>query len=216
MTPDQFLDDIKNHQLTILRDQGVHRHLRFKKPNTIDRYFDLITWPGHLCYTGDMGSYLFSRLPDMFGFFRSGQGKINPGYWAEKVLAADRHGGIEEFDEDDFDRAVMRYLIQWLRDHRNKTTKDERRELWEEVIAEIINADSSPDGMRKQIAAHDYYKSLAHVSRNDDRQMFMFVDLFDQRFTRYTHHYLWCCHAIVWGIQQYDKTTQAIKQEIPA
>lgn len=210
MTPEHFLDDIQNHQLTIIRDQGVHRHLRFKKPNTIDRYFDLITWPGHLCYTGDMGSYLFSRLPDMFEFFRSDNSRVNPDYWAEKVLAADRQSGIDEFDEQEFDRHVMRHLISWIRDTRANTTRDQRRELWDAVLSEIIHADSDREGIRKQIAVHEFNHRVNAYHR------LYFEGFFDNRFTRHTYRYIWCCHAIVWGIQQYDKTTQATKQEIPA
>lgn len=62
---DRFLRDIQEHELTVIRDDGVYRHLRFQKPGTSVMYFDLITWPGHLCFTGDMGSYLFSRVRDM-------------------------------------------------------------------------------------------------------------------------------------------------------
>ena len=31
-----------------------------------DGTFDIVTWPGYLCYSGDMGCFVFTRLPDMF------------------------------------------------------------------------------------------------------------------------------------------------------
>ena len=66
-----FLRDVAEHEMIVVRDDGVHRHIRFKKPGTSCMHFDLITWPGYLCYTGDMGTYVFSRLTDMFEFFRT-------------------------------------------------------------------------------------------------------------------------------------------------
>lgn len=70
-TEKRFLGDVAKHQMTILRDDGVNRHVRFKQPNSSNMFFDLITWPGCLCYTGDMGTYVFRRLEDMFEFFRT-------------------------------------------------------------------------------------------------------------------------------------------------
>ncbi len=31
----------------------------------------LSAWPGHPAYAGDMGSFVFARLDDMFQFFRT-------------------------------------------------------------------------------------------------------------------------------------------------
>lgn len=67
---EQFKRDVQEHALTILRDDGLYRHLRFKRPGTMTCYFDLVTWPGHLAYVGDMGDYVFTRVEDMLTFFR--------------------------------------------------------------------------------------------------------------------------------------------------
>ena len=88
---EEFQKDVSQHGVTIIRDDGVNRHIRFKRPGTMCMHFDLITWPGYLCYCGDMGTYVFSRLEDMFEFFRTDR-DINPGYWAEKLQAVDNHG----------------------------------------------------------------------------------------------------------------------------
>ena len=88
LTPDTFLQDVAQHQIHVIRDDGVYRHVRFKRPDTYCSHFDLITWPGHLCYTGDMGTYVFTRLRDMFDFFRRPDNekwhRIDRRYWAEK------------------------------------------------------------------------------------------------------------------------------------
>jgi len=66
---ERFLKDIKKHELKIIRDDGVYRHIRLKNPDSYAYNFDLITWPGYLCVTGDMGDWIFSRIEDMFNFF---------------------------------------------------------------------------------------------------------------------------------------------------
>lgn len=87
---EDFLNMVKEHEMRVLLDSGVHRCVRFAKPGgRIENSFTLTTWPGHLCISGDRGTWVFARVHDMFEFFR-GDG-ISAGYWAEKIVAADRY-----------------------------------------------------------------------------------------------------------------------------
>src|SRR3972149_10753581 len=130
-----FLDDVENHQMTIVRDDNTHilgRHLRFSKPGTVCMSFDLITWPGHLCITGDMGTYVFRRLPDMFEFFRTKSNEddkisVNLDYWAEKCIASG-HTGINEYSKDNFRTCIIERLDD-----------DASPELRQVVEAEILS-----------------------------------------------------------------------------
>lgn len=196
-----FPRDVKDHVMTVLRDDGVYRHLRFKKPGSSNYWFEIVTWDNALVIRGDMGAYTFSRIEDMFEFFRSdgsrGDG-INPRYWAEKIEAEARFGGHKEFVEERFDKAVMEHLVEWLREHRHHTTKEERRDLWDAVVSDVIGADSDSMGARKQVAAHDFQHEVK------DRLYFRFDDFFERSFEDYTVHYYWICYAIVWAIKQYD------------
>lgn len=45
---ERFKKQVANHQLTVLKDEGTYRHLRFKNPDTANQYFDILTWPGTL------------------------------------------------------------------------------------------------------------------------------------------------------------------------
>lgn len=81
---ERFERDTAEHALTVKLDDGLYRHLRFQKPGSWQYGYDLVTWPGFLAYTGDMGEYLFARTADMFDFFAAGPG-INPDYWGEKL-----------------------------------------------------------------------------------------------------------------------------------
>jgi hypothetical protein len=144
---ERFKKDVEKHVMTVIRDDGVYRHLRFQTPGSYCMGFDIVTWPGYLAYTGDMGAYVFTRLEDMFQFFRCAEGRnqyrIDLRYWAEKCEcggAADR-SGIREFSEDKFEQNVKEYLIDWIRNHRDSTNKEERRELWSLVSDCVINID---------------------------------------------------------------------------
>lgn len=204
LTEDQFLKDVANHQMKVIRDDGVHRHIQFKALDTSCYWFDVVTYPGALVIDGDCGTYVFRRLHDMFEFFRTDREyltrkgiklAINPGYWAEKVQAKAAHGGIKEFDEDKFDAEIMERLTEWIRHHRDDTDKDERRDLWEAVVNEVIHADSAD---RKQIAAYDFH----HTVRKGLE--FCFQDFWETNVERYTRTFLWNCCAIAWAVQTYD------------
>ena len=39
---DRFLNDIRDHSLTVIKDDGVHRHLRFRRPASNTYWFDII------------------------------------------------------------------------------------------------------------------------------------------------------------------------------
>lgn len=198
-TEQSFLRDVADHQMIVLRDDGVYRHVRFKQPGTNCMYFDLVTWPGWLCYSGDMGTYVFRRLEDMFEFFRTDQTErtylakdgrtlhINLGYWAEKVEAEERHEGLKAYSADKFRRVIKEWLDE-------AEASDEVRAAVEDEI--LSYADD-----------HEY---AAREAVNDfDRHGFTFHDFWEVDLQEYTYRFIWCCYAIAWGIQQYDKTKSA-------
>ena len=206
-TEKQFLEDVANHKMAVIKDDGVHRHIRFSRVDTMCMHFDLITWPGYLCYTGDMGTYVFTRLRDMFEFFRADREYalrrkkllgINPQYWGEKLEAVDKHDGFKKFSEEKFDAAIRRYFVEWIRDHRDETSKEERRELWEAIESEVLCADEDSGGYRKQCAAHDFGHQV------NQRVYFRFQDFWETNVEEYSGRFMWCCYALAWGIQQYD------------
>lgn len=209
---ERFLRDVKDHQMQVLRDDGVYRHLRFKRPGTTCMHFDIVTWPGYLAYTGDMGAYVFTRVHDMLAFFRGDRPAepfrhIDRRYWAEKCEATDKHGGIKKFSEDKWRRAVLEHLVGWIRGHRDDTTKEERRELWETVRDEVLDVSGDRDGMRQQTATHDFIHKV-----NADLRPFYFQDFFERDLEEYTLRFTWCCLALRWAISVYD----AHKAQTPA
>jgi hypothetical protein len=188
----EFLKDVANHRMYILRDDGIYRHLQFQTPGTSDQFFDLHTWPGGLCYTGDMGTFVFERLPDMFKFFRSAEEcrtseepfniPINPDYWSGKVVSMDLHG-IKEYSEERFRELVLSCLDA-------EASPEFRKAVEEEVL---IYAD---DGQ------HHALKAAMEFEFEGTK---LFEDFWEYDLTDYTRTFLWCCYAIRWGIHQYDQ-----------
>ena len=209
LTEQQFLKDVADHRMMVIRDEGVNRHIRFKAPGTMMGHFDLITWPGYLCYTGDMGTFVFSSTEDMFSFFRmekddwnynrTGGLSINPRYWSEKLQGIDRNGGFEEFDEEKFKSVVSEYRTEWIRD--GGLDKDDRRKLWDAVTDKVLNA--TEDGEQRAFdAAYGFCHRIG-------RKEFKFDGFFENRFTKYADRFLWCCYALAWGIGLYDATAKS-------
>lgn len=211
-TEAEFLKQVAGHEMHVLMDNGIYRHLRFKRPGTGCYHFDLITYPGHLVYSGDMGCYVFARLDDMFQFFRTDREHrhmrdgetlaINLGYWSEKLQAVDSrsgHPGATEFCEDRFRRVINEYRVRWMRELKERgATKQERRGLWEEVDHSVLWVLDSGEHAAMQ-AARDFSEKV-------DGRRFEFNDLFDRSFIEYTYHFCWCCYAIAWGVQKYDES----------
>lgn len=206
-----FLKNVAKHEMTIISEDGVHRHIRFKKPDSSDMFFDLITWPGSLCYTGDMGTYVFRRLTDMFEFFRmreydlaknrQGGLSINRSYWGEKLEAIDSCDGYKKYSQDKFCRVVSEIRLGWIRE--GGLSKEERRELWDAVKDDVLyHADDGEDSARR--AAVEFNHKTSH-------ETFNLNDFWEHDLTDYTHRFTWCCYALAWGIKQYDqsKTTES-------
>jgi hypothetical protein len=198
---EHFRADTKGHQLTVLQDDGLYRHLRFRRPDTGCYWFDLVTWPGCLAINGDCEGFMFSRLPDMFEFFRAASGwngnTINPQYWAEKLRASSR---VKEYSEDKLRRLVRETVSDCARDYPGLRTAVKRRVLGSD---ELYHEESA----RYILDQFVHGKPPARGQR-DDR--FRFESSWEWDLTDWSHHFLWCCHAIQWGIGQYDAARQPV------
>jgi hypothetical protein len=185
MDADQLLRDVANHKLTVRLDNGLYRHLVFRQSADSNLWFEIITWPYNLTIHGDMGTWSFSRVEDMFTFFRSDQLRINASYWHEKITSESRFGGpSKKFNPDTFEANVLSSLDGYgLSDHQKA---DVIEALKEDVFGEEDESTA--------------WRALADF-RYDG---FTFSDSWEIAGDGYTYHFLWCLYAIVWAIQQYD------------
>lgn len=191
---DQFKKNTANHAMTVKHDSGLHRHLRFDKDGSGIYHFEIITWPGYLCICGDMGCYVFRRLPDMFEFFRGDRG-INPSYWAEKCTSESRFGdGIKQYSQAKFAETIKR----WFDESDEPTGEAARSALWAAIEDEVLSAG-------------EFEAEARHAADDFDHEGFQFRDFWETNLTEYTFNFLWCLHAIVFAIQAYDKSKADVK-----
>lgn len=186
---------IRAHRMTILRDDGPYRHLRFASPDSGSYWFDLITWPGCLTIHGDMETFTFARSEDMFGFFRGSayHGQINPQYWAEK-LRAPRPQDVQVYSSDLFRECVMAEAKEAEADWPGLT--DAVEEHFFSIYAEV-NTEHEAAAL-EGLNSFEFHDKAAG-------ETFTFTDTWEWHLRDWSYQYLWCCHAIVWAVAQYDK-----------
>jgi hypothetical protein len=185
----RFATEGAGHSMEIVLDNGLHRHLRFRHQGpgySGYMWFDLITVPGTLIFQGDGDSYVFSRMEDMFQFFRGKISRIDPHYWAEKLTSRTRDDA-KTYDEDLFKQLVTEHVEEAVR------YCDAPAGLVEAVREQVLN----DGGIYYESGARDALESFEHDG-------FRFSDVWEWDFRCYDWWFLWACHAIVWGIALYD------------
>ncbi|MND11740.1 hypothetical protein D3C87_820610 [compost metagenome] len=186
-----FLRDTTHHTMRVHRDDGLYRHIEFSHGGSSVYRFDLITWPGYLTICGDMGNWTFSRCADMFEFFGGNFEKgINPRYWSEKLQmgASGSRDICMEFDEESF----LSGLREWLSEYQKEN--DDAN-----AIASTINELCEESYSSEHQACQALFDS--DIPNSHDLMEVLTMK-------RYSHHYLWILHAIVWGIGSYTAAKQ--------
>lgn len=192
----QFLNRVKNHKLTVIKEDGLYRHLQVAIPGEYIESWNIHTWPGYLAMVGDMGNWVFQRTEDMLRFFRS-EGdsiKINPYYWAEK-LQAQEHEGWNGFSIESFHKRVQDFAVEAC----NVNSFDEVPEEKKDDLYSLLNAE-------------DEYYAVASL-REFNCEWLDLADFWDGRHTCHEvrSHFLFACYAIAWTVKLYD--LHSAKQE---
>jgi len=199
ITLNEFLSDIENHTIKIIKNDGVYRHINCSNNGSSVHGFNIITWPNHLCIEGDMGCTVFSRINDMFNFFwmdrndfnnkTGNELNINPCYWREKIVSA--KGDVFKFNKERFLNSCQEYLDEFIDDcDWDEDTRDALINEWE---YEIFQYDSE-DICKGQV--NDF-----HFSWGGNEFTFDLHEL--DTGNEYSIHYIWQLYAIVWTIKQY-------------
>ena len=188
---ERVLRDIKDHRMQVIQDNGVFRHIRMAKPGTMNMHFNITTTPGYLIYTGDMGSFVFSRVHDMFNFMDIDWGRkvptIDYRYWGQKCEAADKHGGIEEYDPD----SLKAMAVQVFRQH--EFPKDQRMPAWSEFREDILGYMGEDE--REDICRVMQFEYLGERPCED---FYM-----DGPFWKHTMRFRWACWVIAHTVRDY-------------
>lgn len=214
-----FLGDVEGHRMTVLKDEGLYRHVRFGKPNGSSMYrFDLVTWPGHLVITGDFQDYHFARIADMFQFFRDnpdrGTLEINAHYWAEKLVG--HHQQYQRFSPERYRQLVVEHFREFC-----STDDHPHHELWTSIHDELLDDAETIDDNEAHRRLQDFrYDLMERVEATRYRDgivrvgaTFEFTDSWEWDLRDYDHHYLVSLYAIVWGISQWDSQPHKTEAE---
>ena len=202
-TEARFLECIEDHKIKIIKDDGIYRHVKFSKENSNVYSFELITWPGYLTICGDMGSYTFQRLEDMFMFFRcceelkEGDFKdklyINPCYWHEKLIGICRRSGAERFSESAFHENIKNYFETAFEGGEDATLKSD---CWDAIVNELLDGEYQNEFEAQMAVSNFQYMD------------FEFTDFWEYSSQDYTYHFIWCLYAIAYGVREYDKVEE--------
>jgi hypothetical protein len=228
----RFARDTARHTMTVLHDDGLYRHLLFRDRQHSSYWFELITTPGQLVFSGDGESVVFRRITDMFEFFRwgiwrDGSLNINPHYWSEK-LTSDRDS-VMAYSDDLFEQQVADELkaaeplypgvTEAWKEHvesefNTEYEEEARRALDEFEFGVRHKADCSWCGRGLVADTHTEAALWCGKHLRDhgsthtvsiERLGFTFTDTWEWQLRDFDWWYLWACHAIVWGIARYDR-----------
>lgn len=189
----RFVRETAGHEMHVLHEDGLYRHLVFADPAGNFYRFDLITWPHNLFLRGDGFSFGFSIYPadDIFNMFRgSSHDGINPGYWQEKVTA----GKVRDWSESLFRAWVL-----------EEATKNEAHYpgAVEAVTKQILHSDEHSTEYQ---GTAEY--ALASFSHGDFR--LRFPHDWEKDFEDYSWEYLLACHAVLFGIRMWDAARKQV------
>ncbi len=191
----EFLSNTKDHVMVVGMDQGETRHLRFARPGSGIFHYNVVTWPGYLAISGDMGCFVFSRVRDMFEFFRDADGKdrINLSYWSEKCEAEQVHGGRQAFSEARFRRNVLSYLedVDW--------DEGSVAEVHEQILSHGVSN------------GFEAYELVSEFKSSTGKE---FHDFWEYRMEDWDYRFVWCLFAIVNAVRKYDAFKDSLK--VPA
>lgn len=193
---ERFARETEHHKLTIPHEDGLYRHLRFTpdpppgEPRHSMYWFDLITVPGALIFQGDGESFVFRRTEDMFEFFRSPAGRINAHYWSEKLTNGRR--SVQTYSREVFEQHVAEALA-------------DAEERWPGVTAgwKLHADDPFGDDLDDEESARRALAEFRYIAAGHD-DTFEFTDTWEWDLRDYDWWFLWACHAIVAGVEQYD------------
>lgn len=188
-----FLEDVKNHNMKIIHEDGLYRHIEFRNTNgSSNQSFAIMTWPYFLCIHGDMGDYVFTGPKDMFELFYTND-LIDYDSFAGKRFVCGGREGVTEFSRDEIKKFFKSEAIQYAREIENPA---KRAEFYREAIEEI------EDQLLRSPNLEDAVEDLIYWEYGSDLPFCSYFDVDCMKVP--THHFAWCCNAVVWAVEWYN------------
>jgi hypothetical protein len=193
----RFERETAEHVLTIIHDDGLYRHLRCRAPDTWAYGYDVVTWPGYLAIVGDAGDFVFSRVRDMFEFFESDSGRINPDYWSQK-LQAPRPAGARVYSHD----ALVERVHWWAREVCGEWGVFEGA-IYPDLLIGALDREILRDWTHYEEEGRERLQLL-------EEEVGFYLETWEWDLREWDWQFLWCCHGIVKAIEVYRRHKEAI------
>ncbi|GAA2770495.1 hypothetical protein [Streptomyces showdoensis] len=201
---ERFASDSVGATMTLVKDEGVYRHLAFRFPKSSWEWCEILTWPGALILRGGLGCWSFTRTEDMFDLFRpsSPDEGVDPVYWAEKLVP----GSGAEVMKYDAERAeaYVREAVEAAVKAYDHVSAEEAEE-W--LSSDWSGADFSTEAdlmrsLGRFEALVDAHRPTSTFGRGDYQEFSFPVHEWDLR--RYNDWFLLACEMLPWAVGQYD------------
>jgi hypothetical protein len=172
------------HEFSIRVATAEFKLLEGKKDGTNDERFQVATWGGHLCVTGDMGDYLFKRSDvGILGWIADTR---DIDYIHSKLVAPKV---AKEFSLDLFKLRAQEYAVGFIREHIDSMSLDTLRRFLEKF-----------DDVMEVGTPHEAMEAAASFTFNE-------VVVLGHDMLRgceaYNSHFLWCVDAAKWAALRY-------------
>ncbi|MFJ5588338.1 hypothetical protein ACIQCG_01145 [Streptomyces noursei] len=201
----RFASEVDGATMTVVRDDGVHRHLSFQFPKASWQQCEVVTWPGVLTLRGGLGCWSFSHVEDMFEFFRPNRkvARVDPAYWGQKLVP----GSGSEVKGYSADRArayVRQAVAEAVERHEHIRGEDAEEWLW----SEFAWADFDTEAALMRTLGR--FEGRVEVDRpvGDSLEEFTASEFHfpvrDWDLYRYSDWFLLSCVVLPWGVEQYD------------
>ena len=174
----------------MIHDDGLYRHLRCRQPGTSMWGWDVVTWPGHLAVTGDLGAFTFAREQDMLlQFFHGLDSKrtIDTRYWLEKCVAWDKHTDRRVVCAEYLQQRYRNELESFAQQHGDDDLPADRALAWRDALALADELNETSEVSRM----------IQHLMENIDS------DAWDWSITKPDYRALNVCLMIAWTHDRY-------------
>jgi hypothetical protein len=173
--------------------QGLHRHWSCVGRRGSAYHFNVITEPGRLIVTGDIGEIILCRLPDMIEFLRTSLGDLD--YLAGKVQGKSPREWSEDLCKD------------WLAARVAEVKAEQRQDAEDYALDGAVPAHVAMKRNEKLEKYRQLYQEL------EDGRIFFELALYRSgladgdwpRLETFSHQFLWCTMALRWFMANLDK-----------
>lgn len=210
-----FLNDVIRHEMIIVADTEDFKHIRFSQPDSDNCHFDITTWADHLCISGDIGTYVFQRVYDIFETFHNDKMRVNYSYWGQKLEAISKYGGYREFDSELVSQSIkerVNSICDDIEGYFDCASEEEREEYpTPELMSAAFREEVKDHFMWEDLGEYRFISAIESFESSVAECLKLVDDDWDWMTTeKLSYQYQWCCHAIVWAIKQYNRSKSPI------